>query len=73
MGPPMVPVLVYLGLSYAAFCAFVAALQGVVMERLGAALPSPSHGKPAGIVADLLLIHLHFVCRVVVDSYLFCI
>ena len=48
MGPPMVPVLVYLGLSYAAFCAFVAALQGVVMARLGAALPSPSPGKGTG-------------------------
>ena len=50
--------------------AFAAALQGVVAEGLGMALPSPSNATTTGRSATLSLLHLHFICRVVGVAYL---
>ena len=46
---------------------FVAALQGVVAARAGAALPSPDPSGPTGKVATLSLLHLQFTWGVAVD------
>ena len=57
-----------LGLSYSALHAFAAALQGVVVAGVRAAVSSPAPSSPMGKVATLYLIHLRFTCRVAVDG-----
>ena len=69
VGPTPATGLAALGLSDSAFHAFAAALQGVLLAGVSAAVPSPSLYTPTGKVAPLTLLHIHFVCGVAVDGY----
>ena len=70
MGLPPATGLADLGLSDSAIHIFVAALQKVLTEVLGTALPSLSMAAQTGKVATLSLLHLHFICGVAGDWYL---
>ena len=56
-----------LRLSDPALHAFAAALQGVVVAGVSAALPSPDPSGPMGKVVTLSPLHLRFACGVAVD------
>ena len=57
-----------LGLSESIIHAFVAALQGLLVVGVVAALPSPYPAAPEGKFATLSLLHLRFACRVEGDT-----
>ena len=57
-----------LGISDATVHALADAMQGVVEEGVGAALPTPSPRSPLGRVAALSILHLRFACGVLEDS-----
>ena len=64
-GAPPAPGLEALGILDASIHAFVAMLQGVVAEGMGADLLSPSLASPLERFTVLLLLHCRFACRVV--------
>ena len=66
MQPPLATGLADLGLSDSALHAFTAALQGVVVDGVSAAVPFPAPSAPK--FATLSLLHLRFACRVAVDG-----